>query len=86
MAVRDDCRHYLRRSTPTGEAVQRCRLNVNEDHPFGCPEGCVFFEPRKVDSAGWTQAPSEPMSNTGLGLIDLPAERKRWRRGKKKGR
>jgi hypothetical protein len=86
MAVRDDCRHYLRRTTSTGEAVERCRLSVNEENPFACPEGCLFFEKRAVTSAGWTQAPSEPMSNTGLGLLDLPEPKKRFRRGKKKGR
>ncbi len=86
MAVRDDCRHYIRRSTPTGEAVERCRLNANENNPFACPEGCMFFEPRNVSSAGWTQAPTEPMSNTGHGLIDLPEVPKKGRRGKKKGR
>jgi hypothetical protein len=86
MAVRQDCRHYLRRSTPTGEAVERCRVNANEEHPFACPEGCLFFEARQVTTAGWTQASTEPMSNTGLGLIDPAPQPKRWRRGKKKGR
>ncbi len=85
MAVRDDCRHYLKRSTPTGEAVERCRLNANLDNPFACPEGCLFFETRNVSSTGWTQGPSEPLSNTGQGLIGLPDPPKR-RRGKKKDR
>lgn len=35
------------------EKVERCRLEVNEELPFGCPEGCVFFEPRSTSSAGW---------------------------------
>jgi len=83
MAVRDDCRHYLHRSTPTGEALQRCRLSVNEEHPFACPEGCLFFEERKVSGAGWTQARSEPMSNTADGLAGLPPESKK-RRGRKR--
>jgi hypothetical protein len=88
MAVREDCRHYLKRSTPTGEAVERCRLNVNESNPFACPEGCLFFEPRNVSSAGWTQAPTtEPLSNTGRGLIALPdPPSKRGKKGKKKDR
>lgn len=87
MAVREDCRHYLKRSTPTGEAVERCRINVNQDNPFACPEGCLFFEMRKVDSAGWTTATGEPLSNTGHGLIGIsenPA--KRGKKGRKKGR
>jgi hypothetical protein len=87
MAVREDCRHYLRRTTSTGEAVERCRLNANEVNPFACPEGCVFFEKRALSSAGWTQPPTTPMSNTGLGLLNLPDEpKKRFRKGKKKGR
>ena len=83
MAVRDDCRHYLHRSTPTGEAMQRCRLSVNEENPFACPEGCLFFEPRKVSAAGWVQPPSEPMTNTADALHALPPEGKR-KRGRKK--
>ncbi len=86
MAVREDCRHYLKRSTPTGEAVERCRLNVNEESPFACPEGCLFFEPRNVSSAGWTQGASEPLSNTGQGLMSLPDPPSKRKRGKKKGR
>jgi hypothetical protein len=86
MAVRDDCRHYLKRSTPTGEAVELCRLNANQDSPFACPEGCLFFEPRKVSSAGWTQGTSEPLSNTGHGLMALPDPPSKRKRGKKKDR
>ncbi len=87
IAVRDDCRHYLKRSTPTGEAVERCRLNVNQENPFACPEGCLFFEKRNVSSAGWTQAADEPLSNTSRGLIGLPEQpTKRFKKGKKKGR
>jgi hypothetical protein len=82
MAVRDDCRHYLHRSTPAGEALQRCRLSVNSEHPFACPDGCLFFEERLVAGPGWTQAPAEPMSNTAHGLDALPPEKKR--RGRKR--
>ncbi len=81
MAVRDDCRHYLHRSTPTGEAVQRCRVSANQENPFACPDGCLFFEPRALSGAGWAQAPSEPMSNTADGLQGLPPpKRKRTRK------
>ena len=84
MAVREDCRHYLRRSTPQGEAVERCRVGANEEHPFACPEGCLFFEERLVTSAGWTVS-SEPMSNTGLPLIGIPDPPKKGR-GRRKRR
>lgn len=85
MGVRDDCRHYLLRSTAAGDAVQRCRLSVNEEHPFGCPESCLFFEPRALSGAGWTQAPAEPMSNTARGLDSLQPETRRKRGKKRRG-
>ena len=80
MAVRKDCRHYLQRSTPSGEAVLRCRLSVNQDNPFACPDDCLFFEQRPLSGAGWVEAPSERMSNTADGLADLPPTRQRGRR------
>lgn len=83
MAVRDDCRHYLFRSTSAGDGVQRCRLSANEEHPFACPDSCLFFEPRALTGAGWTQAPTESMSNTARGLDAMPTEPRR-KRGKKK--
>ena len=46
MAVRTECRHYSSRTLASGEVVERCRLEVNEDMPFACPDGCLFFEPR----------------------------------------
>jgi hypothetical protein len=84
VAVREDCRHYLRRSTSAGDVVERCRVGANAEGPFACPEGCVFFEERPVSSQGWAQAPSAPMTNTAHGLLDLPdPPKKRWR-GKKR--
>ena len=83
MAVKEDCRHYLFRSTPRGDGLQRCRLSVNEENPFDCPDSCLFFEPRPMMEAGWTTAPAAPMSNTADGLVALPPETKR-RRGKKR--
>ncbi len=81
MGVYEECRHYLRRSTPTGEAMQRCRLSANTEDPFACPEACLFLESRSVSGAGWVQAPVERMTNTADGLIDLPKiKRKRPRR------
>jgi hypothetical protein len=83
MGVRADCRHYVHRSTPVGEALQRCRLAVNQEQPFACPDGCLFFEERIVAGPGWTQPPSEPMSNTAEGLNTLSAQPKK-RRGRKR--
>jgi hypothetical protein len=53
MGVRQDCRHYSTRTVSGGEVIQRCRLGVNEEAPFACPEGCLFFEPRSITDAGW---------------------------------
>ncbi len=52
MAVRKDCRHYSTR-TVAGDAVQRCRVDANEPMPFACPDGCLFFEGRSIEAAGW---------------------------------
>ncbi len=51
--VNADCRHYVMQTTRTGDKVERCKLGANETFPFACPEGCVFYEPRRVSSAGW---------------------------------
>ena len=50
----DDCRHYGTRTLGTGDKLERCKLGVNEEMPFACPEACLFFEPRSGMSAGWT--------------------------------
>ena len=88
MTVRADCRHYLLRTPSGGDAVLRCRVGANEDSPFACPAGCVFFEPRTLSGAGWAQAQAEPMTNTAHGLIDLPSPKRRDPKGggKKKRR
>lgn len=62
MPVRQDCRHYSTRSMPSGDAVQRCRLNANTDAPFGCPDDCLFFEARSLHDTGWTKGDVEPPS------------------------
>ena len=57
--MRADCRHYSSRSLPTGDTVDRCRLDVAQVMPFACPEDCVFFEPRPISDAGWQRAPGD---------------------------
>jgi hypothetical protein len=54
MAVRDDCRHYVMQTVRGGERIERCRVGANSQMPFSCPEGCLFFEPRRTSSAGWS--------------------------------
>lgn len=83
MAVRTDCRHYLARTTPAGDALERCRLSANAEAPFACPDTCMFFENR-LSGAGWAQAPRQPMSNTADGLARLAPEPKRKGWGKKR--
>lgn len=53
MAVLTNCRHYVMQTTRGGDKVERCKIGANEQLPFACPEGCVFFEARRVSSAGW---------------------------------
>lgn len=84
MTIRDDCRHYLARSSASGEVASRCRVGAQAaEMPFSCPEDCLFFERRGLLGAGWAQAPTAPMSNTADGLADLPPpKRRRIRRGR----
>jgi hypothetical protein len=53
VAVLDDCRHYVMQTVRSGERLERCSLGANEAVPFACPDGCVFYEPRRTSSAGW---------------------------------
>ena len=57
------------RTTPRGDRLERCKVDANEPLPFACPEGCVFYEPRKVSSAGWhvPQDPEQALSPTAAG-------------------
>jgi hypothetical protein len=57
VSVKADCRHYVMQTNSRGEKLERCRVDANEEIPFACPEGCVFYEPRKVSSAGWVVRP-----------------------------
>jgi hypothetical protein len=54
MSVKQDCRHYIMQTVRSGDRTERCQLGANELIPFACPEGCLFYEPRKTSSAGWT--------------------------------
>lgn len=56
MAVNGDCRHYVMQTNRAGDKVERCRVDANEQLPFTCPDGCLFYEPRSVSQAGWTVA------------------------------
>jgi hypothetical protein len=56
MAVREDCRHYVMQTVRGGDKLERCKLGANQTLPFACPEGCVFYEPRRVSQAGWQVA------------------------------
>jgi hypothetical protein len=76
MAVREDCRHYLGRSTSAGDVIRRCRLGANTEDPFACPDGCMFFEERPLSGAGWAQGSATPMSNTADKLAALPPQKK----------
>jgi len=61
MAVLSDCRHYIMQTTTHEEKLEKCRMGANEQLPFACPDGCLFYEPRKVTGAGWTiRKPDDP--------------------------
>ena len=58
MPVNEDCRHYVMQTISSGEKLERCKVGANDPLPFACPDGCVFYEPRTVSSAGW-QVPKD---------------------------
>jgi len=51
--VNEDCRHYVMQTTSQNDKLERCKLGANRALPFECPDGCVFYEARRVSSAGW---------------------------------
>jgi hypothetical protein len=57
MGVYTDCRHYVMQTVNGDEKLERCRLGANEQIPFACPDGCIFFEPRNVSGTGWHVGP-----------------------------
>ncbi|MDA8400110.1 MAG: hypothetical protein M0008_08705 [Actinomycetota bacterium] len=69
MTVKTDCRHYIMQSTSSGERTERCAVSANTVLPFSCPEGCLFYEPRKVSPAGW-QVAHHPDANPDEGSTD----------------
>lgn len=48
-----DCRHYVLRTVRADERTERCLLSAAEPLPFACPEGCVFYEARQIETSGW---------------------------------
>jgi hypothetical protein len=64
--VNEDCRHYVMQTTARGDRIERCKLGANQPLPFTCPDGCVFYEPRRVSSAGW-QVPKDGRPPTDRG-------------------
>jgi hypothetical protein len=60
MPVYEDCRHYVMQTTPRGDKLERCQIDANQALPFACPDGCLFYEPRRVSSAGWQVARDDP--------------------------
>ena len=59
MTTREDCRHYSSRTVGAGDVVQRCKVDAATAAPFGCPEHCLFFEPRVITDASWRRGPED---------------------------
>jgi len=78
MPMRTDCKHYDSRTYPSGEVVQKCRLDLAPEAPWRCPEDCPAFVKRRMD-AGWQYGslsrapqatPSEPVGDDIAALLD----------------
>jgi hypothetical protein len=81
--MRTDCKHYDSRTYPSGEVVQKCRLDLAPEAPWRCPDDCPAFVKRRMD-AGWqygslTRAPqaappTEPVGEDIAALLDQAEE------------
>jgi len=66
--------------------LQRCRLGAAEEHPFACPDGCLFFEARVLETAGWAQQADKPMTNTAWGVAGITPPPRSSGKGRRRGR
>lgn len=68
--MRTDCKHYESRTYATGEAVQKCNLDLAPEAPWRCPDDCPAYARRLVDY-GWQwgklQTPKAPVEPPKLG-------------------
>jgi hypothetical protein len=80
--MRTDCKHYDSRTYPSGEVVQKCRLDLAPEAPWRCPDDCPAYAKRRMD-AGWqygslTRAPRtetpEPQGEDIAALLDQAEE------------
>ena len=51
--INEECKYLISRTMANNERILKCKLDANQDVPFACPEGCVFFERKTTSSAGW---------------------------------
>jgi hypothetical protein len=49
MSMREDCRHFARRTYDDGEAARFCVLDLAPEAPWRCPENCASYEPTVID-------------------------------------
>jgi hypothetical protein len=59
MPMREDCRHFARRTYDDGEAARFCTLDLAPEAPWRCPENCASYEKTLVD-ATFVQGPLAP--------------------------
>ena len=78
MSVKQDCRHYVLRTVRSGERTERCRLGAAETVPFGCPDGCVFYEAHQISHRRLAGSCSGQRRPTDDGALNGPT--RIWRR------
>jgi hypothetical protein len=49
MSMREDCRHFARRTYDDGEAARFCVLDLAPEAPWRCPENCASYERTLID-------------------------------------
>jgi hypothetical protein len=59
--MREDCRHFARRTYDDGETARFCVLDLAPEAPWHCPENCASYERTLIDGTfvQGSLAPSE---------------------------
>jgi hypothetical protein len=50
MPMREDCRHFARRTYDDGETARFCVLDLAPEAPWRCPENCPQYERTVIDA------------------------------------
>ena len=81
MPMRQDCKYFESRTSPNGDTVRKCDLDLAPEAPWRCPDDCPKFTRRLADvnwSYGSLVTP-EILEGTGLeGCQEVQGQARPW--------